>query len=314
MRPKVDTGLVPGEAEARKRLQYLMCALFESGTLPGFSVACGIRDRDAVRAWTGDACRHGGPRRRINEDTLYDAASLTKIMSTVPVTLRLYEAGLIDLDSAVTMWLPDLVTPFGDQMTIRHLLTHTAGLVPHRGYWRKLRGYADVLDAVLHEAPLAPPGTVCAYSDLGYILLGEILRRATQTDLPELFDTHVRGPLGLHATCFRPSSANIAATEVKDGVAIQGYVHDENALAMGGIAGHAGLFTDLHDAAAYAAAWTRPDLLPLSEAVAARAASLQPMPDASSRRGLGWVLSGDINWDHIGPSPPIPYLAGGQWC
>ncbi|MEV7325259.1 serine hydrolase domain-containing protein [Streptomyces sp. NPDC093970] len=309
MQPKVDTDRVPGEAEARKCLQDLMRALSEDGTLPGVAVACGVGDREAARTWIGDACRHGGPQRRIDEGTLYDAASLTKIMFTVPVTLRLHEAGLIDVDGAVTTWLPDLATPFGEQMTIRHLLTHTAGLIPHREYWRRLRGYGTVLSAILHEDPAAPPGTVCAYSDLGYILLGEILRRASHADLPELFDAHVRKPLSLHATSFGPSSANVAATEVKDGVAIQGYVHDENALAMGGIAGHAGLFTDLNDAAAYAAAWSRLALPPLSGALAAHAVSPQPMPSPSSRRGLGWVLSGDSTWDHIGPSWPATTIS-----
>ena len=87
-------------------------------------------------------------------------------------------------------------------------------------------------------------------------------------------------------------------------VAVRGHVHDENALALGGAAGHAGLLIDPRDAAACAAAWSEPALLPLSEAAGAHAAALQPMPDPSSRRGPGRVLSGDSVWDHIGPSWP----------
>ncbi|MEU6279448.1 serine hydrolase domain-containing protein [Streptomyces sp. NPDC047028] len=297
------------EARARTRLRDLIYALSEDGTMPGVAVACGVRDRVAARVWAGDACRYGGPRRPVDEATLYDAASLTKIMCTVPVSLRLHEAGVTDLDEPVTTWLPDLATPYGGRMTVRHLLTHTAGLVPHREYWRTHHGYGAVLNAVLRETPAAPPGTICAYSDLGYILLGEILRRAARTDLPELFDTHVRAPLGLRATSFRPSSTNVAATEVRNGVAVQGHVHDENALAMGEVTGHAGLFTDLHDAAAYAAAWSTPALLPLSDVLTAQASRLQPLPDPSFRRGLGWVLSGDSTWDHVGPSWPATTIS-----
>ncbi|MEW1828265.1 serine hydrolase [Streptomyces sp. NPDC088196] len=207
MRAETDTGRVSGEAEARRCLQDLclqdlMHTLSVEGTPPAIAVARGVRDRGVIRTRTGDACRNGGPRRRIDEDTPFDAASLTKIMCALPVTLRPHGAGLIGPDGAVTTWLPDLATPFGGRMTVRHLPTHTAGLIPHREYRRAFRGYEALLNAVLNEDPSAPPGTLCACSDLGCILLGEILRRVAHADPPDLVDEHVRGPLGPRAASF----------------------------------------------------------------------------------------------------------------
>ncbi|MFC1429675.1 serine hydrolase domain-containing protein [Streptacidiphilus sp. N1-3] len=299
-----DTRAVGSPGSAGDRLRQLMRSLSEQGTMPGVSVACGVREREAFRSWTGDACRQGGPPRRVDEHTRYDAASLTKVMSTLPIVLRLHAAGVIDINAPVSRWLPELANPYREQMTVRHLLTHTAGLITHQEYWRQLDGYTAVLDAVLREPPAAPPGTVFAYSDLGYIMLGEILRRATGEELPALFAAQVSAPLGLRVTSFLPTAGNIAATEVKDGVAVEGRVHDENARAMGGVAGHAGLFTDLGDAAATAAAWAQsaPTLLPAD--LAQEAVTRQPMPDTSSARALGWVCASDENWDHIGPSWP----------
>lgn len=293
-----------------------MHTLSVEGTPPAIAVARGVRDRGVIRTRTGDACRNGGPRRRIDEDTLFDAASLTKIMCALPVTLRPHGAGLIGPDGAVTTWLPDLATPFGGRMTVRHLPTHTAGLIPHREHRCAFRGYEALLNAVLREDPSAPPGTLCACSDLGYILLGEILRRVAHADLPDLVDEHVRGPLGPRAASFtsverqrRRDRGEGRCRRPSPSVAVRGHVHDENALALGGAAGHAGLLIDPRDAAAGAAAWSEPALLPPSEAAGAHAAALQPMPDPSSRRGPGRVLSGDSVWDHIGPSRPATTIS-----
>jgi CubicO group peptidase (beta-lactamase class C family) len=287
---------------ARDGLTALMGSLSRRGTMPAVSVACGVGEQEVFRAWTGDACRRGGTRRAVGEATRYDAASLTKVMATLPAVLRLCAEGVIGLDMPVARLLPELTNPYRARLTVRHLLTHTAGLVPHRAYWRELTGYREIVGAALAEPPAAAPGLTYVYSDLGFVLLGEVLRRAAGRELPELFERVVRRPLALHATGYLPPGADTAATEVEDGRALQGTVHDENARAMGGVAGHAGLFTDLSDAAAYAGAWAR--LAPeLGQADLLREA-VRAHPVPGGRRGLGWVAAGDPLWDHVGPSWP----------
>lgn len=246
---------------------------------------------------TGHARIRGGEPVALTRSTLFDLASLTKVTATLPCVLAACEDGLVALDLPVASAIPG----FHPGVTVRHLLCHTSGLPADRPLWRRHAGRERIVASAVAEPLLRAPGTRVTYSDLGFIVLGELLERVHGQGLDEIVAGRVSGPLALTATGFRPSpGVEVAATEVgADGRAIQGVVHDENAAAMGGIAGHAGLFAPLGDVAAYAAEWAlgAPRLLPdglVHEAIRCQTTGL------GGRRGLGWVCAGD-SMDHAGP-------------
>ncbi|GLX93917.1 serine hydrolase domain-containing protein [Herbidospora sp. NBRC 101105] len=186
-------------------------------------------------------------------DSVFDLASLTKLFTTV-VAMSLVETGSLALDEPVATWLPSY---YGDRplVTLRHLLTHTAGLPPGR----RPDGVAPEArwDFVLSAGVTGPPGVSHVYSDVGMITLGRVCEIASGTSLDDLVRRVVAGPLGLSDTGYRPqasSLARIAATEYKPerGGVVRGEVHDETAHALGGVAGHAGLFSTAADLVRFA--------------------------------------------------------------
>ena len=254
----------------------------------------------------------------IGPDSLYDLASLTKVAATLPCVLRLVEAGEIGLDDPVAKYLPGFAKDARDkdQVTIKHLLTHSSGLPAVREVWR-LPGTADERFAAVLAAPLeAPVGTVVKYSDLGFIMLGRIVADVVGKPLDEAFRELVAKPLGMTATGFRPSR-DAAATEANwfDDPARQdpksGVVHDENAESLGGVAGQAGLFGTASDLAAYLrAGWLAEDSPILSPATRAEALRCQT-EGLDGRRGLGWTLRGD-SYDFM--SDRWPLTGAGHTC
>lgn len=231
--------------------------------------------------------------------TIFDMASLTKVVATTPSVLIACERGLLRLDDAVARFIPEFRGGGKDDITLRHLLTHSSGLPAHIKFWEKGIGAADIVPFIC-SLPLpegAQPGPEVVYSDLGFILLGEVLRRATGKPLDEFASAEVFGPLGMADTRFRPPASlrqRIAATEYRAdlGKVMWGEVHDENALALGGVAGHAGLFSTAEDVARYALMWLGQGELGgrriLSPAVVA--AATREEIDAGERRALGWAL------------------------
>lgn len=182
---------------------------------------------------------------------LFDLASLTKIFTTV-AALRLVDAGVLSLDEPVRSFVAVGTGDDTEQITLRHLLTHTSGLPAEGGAWRTgLRG-AELRAAVLRSALVAEPGTTHRYSDVGFIAIGELIERVSGRSL----DAHVfevAGLLGASSLTWRPSAELAVATEVQPhrGL-VRGEVHDELAHALGRPAGHAGLFGTVHDVAAMA--------------------------------------------------------------
>jgi CubicO group peptidase (beta-lactamase class C family) len=240
----------------------------------------------------------------VRRDTLFDAASLTKVMVTLPILLTLHARGVVDLDAPVRRRLPEL-GPDKAALTARQLLTHTSGLCAHRDFWHRCRTYQEVLAAVVDEPLAHAPGERFEYSDLGFILLGELAQRATGRSLPDAAADHVFAPLGMDRSGFLPAAGlDVAATEVTDGVARCGTVHDDNAAAMGGVAGHAGLFVTLADTARCAAQWSlhAPSLLPAP--LAHEAVARHTRDEQGGRRALAWVCAGDPQWDHVGAAWP----------
>jgi uncharacterized protein YbbC (DUF1343 family)/imidazolonepropionase-like amidohydrolase len=188
----------------------------------------------------------------VTEGTLYDAASLTKVSATAPSIWRLIERGKVQLDATAKTYLAELADP---TITVRHLLTHSSGLRPGLDLRESWSGYDEGIRRALAETPRNRPGAVFRYSDVNYILLGEIVRRVSGEPLDVFARREIFEPLEMRDTGFRPTqTARIAPTERVDGELLRGTVHDPTARRMGGVAGHAGLFTTAADLAKFARA------------------------------------------------------------
>ena len=195
-------------------------------------------------------------REAMTVDTIFDAASLTKIAATTPSLMKLFEEGKIRMDDPVTKYLPEFQGGKSD-ITIRLLMTHFSGLPPDIELAPN-EGYAVALAKCLSIKPIAPPGARFIYSDINFQLLGEIVQRLSGVSIAEFAKREIYTPLGMKDTGFLPSPAlrgRIAPTEIDKatGAPFRGVVHDPRARFMGGVAGHAGLFTTADDLALYAA-------------------------------------------------------------
>jgi uncharacterized protein YbbC (DUF1343 family)/CubicO group peptidase (beta-lactamase class C family) len=189
-------------------------------------------------------------------DTIFDAASLTKVIATTSCLMKLVEEGKIRISDRVTQYLPEFQGG-KSELTLRHLLTHFSGLRPDLDLKPEWSGYATGIHKALAEKSVSPPNTKFVYSDINFILLGEIVRKVSGETLPEYAHEKIFAPLGMIDTMFLPPPAllpRIAPTEVLPGDTkpLRGIVHDGTTRFMGGIAGHAGLFTTAADLSKFA--------------------------------------------------------------
>jgi CubicO group peptidase (beta-lactamase class C family) len=188
-------------------------------------------------------------------DTVFDLASLTKPIATATSIMLLIEDGLVELDAPAAKYIPELANNGKEVITIRQLLTHQSGLLPDNS----IRNYEDgKVEAFrrIHELDLrAEPGTRFMYSDVGFIVLGEIVERVSGKPLDEFSRERIFTPLGMSETGFNPDSDlkdRAAPTQERKGEWMRGEVHDPRAYKLGGVAGHAGLFSTAEDLARYA--------------------------------------------------------------
>ncbi len=187
-------------------------------------------------------------------DTLYDLASLTKVVVTTTLSMILVDEGKLDLDARVHAFFPAFSGPAKERVTVRHLLTHSGGLQWWAPLYKEVKGKAAFLERIVAMDLAYEPGAKSVYSDLGIILLGDILERVSRTPFEEMARTRVLQPLGMKDAQYRPPAEllpRIAPTENDPwrGRVVRGEVHDENAFALGGVAPHAGLFATAPDLA-----------------------------------------------------------------
>ncbi|WP_040214020.1 serine hydrolase domain-containing protein [Clostridium polynesiense] len=184
----------------------------------------------------------------VTEETLFDMASLTKIMSTTMVALRFIEEGLMTLGDTLELYFTN-VPEDKKQITIHNLMTHTAGLSAVMPIYSTASSPEGAADSILKHPLEYVPGEKVVYSCLGYILLGKILEIIGSQDLAGLSSKYVFEPLNMKSTGYNPKSVNIASTEfLKDkNLYLKGVVHDENARYLGGISGNAGVFSNIKD-------------------------------------------------------------------
>jgi uncharacterized protein YbbC (DUF1343 family) len=226
-----------------------------AGDYPG-AVVLVVRDGQVLlrRAW--GARRVEPVREPMTTDTVFDLASLTKPIATATSILALVERGALALDDPVARHLPSFGQAGKDRITVAELLAHTAGLPADNDLRDYRGGAAAALAAIDRLAPVSPPGDKRVYSDVGYIVLGELVERIGGERLDRFAASLLFEPLAMHDTAFVPSpalAARAAPTEERDGAWLVGRVHDPRAAALGGVAGHAGLFSTADDLGRFAA-------------------------------------------------------------
>ena len=279
----------------------------DSGAFPGAVIAVGRHGRLALLAPVG----HYGvdDPRPVEAGTLYDLASLTKVVGLTTACMLLADAGKLDLDAAVARYIPEFRGIMKDRVTVRHLLTHSAGLLADLPLYDSTATRAAALGAVDTTTLLAPPGTSYRYSDLSAIVLMQAVERITGKPFDRYLTERVFRPLGMSATRFLPPASwrdRIAPTE-HDTVFrhrwLRGEVHDESAARLGGVSGNAGLFSNALDLSRFAAmllnggAW---DTLQLIRAeTVAEFTRRQGLP-AGSTRALGWDTPADSGYSSAG--------------
>jgi CubicO group peptidase (beta-lactamase class C family) len=275
---------------------------------PGAVVAVGRHGRLVLLSAAG----HYGDDdpRPIDPSTIFDLASLTKVIGLTTACMILVDEGRLDLDAPVRAYVPVFHGPMKDQVTIRQLLTHSAGMHWWRPMFREATDRPSVLALVDTTALDTTPGTRFVYSDLGAILLMQVVERITGERIDHYLARRVFAPLGMTATRFLPPKgwrARIAPTEI-DTVfrhrLIRGEVHDENAGRMGGVSGHAGLFSNTPDLARFAE-WLLSTRATGSTQPALRAKTVQAFTTrqgipAGSTRALGWDTPSDSGYSSAG--------------
>lgn len=229
------------------------------------------------------------------KETIYDLASLTKVVATTPSIMKLIEEGKVELDAPVQRYLPELG---GDankpKITVRHLLTHTSGLAAGLRGGYEWSGYRNGVALAAGEPSRGMAGFSYRYSDLNFILLGEIVARVSGIPLQEYCRKEIFLPLGMKETFFLPDpklKARIAPTSLlADGTLIRGIVHDPTARRMGGVAGHAGLFSTVDDLARFARMLVDGGGCVLKPRTISLMTSMQSPANIKSRRGLGFDI------------------------
>jgi CubicO group peptidase (beta-lactamase class C family) len=243
-------------AERLAAVDRVVLSGIAAGGFPGAAVVVG-RDGYAVvkrgygrLTWSEDAAP-------VTDQSVYDLASLTKVVATTSAIMVLYDDGLVDLDAPVSQYLPEFTGGGRERVTVRHLLAHRAGLPAGRDLWRSASSPAQARRQVIETRLVCAPGACYEYSDLGADLLGFVAEAISGEPLDRFVAEHVYEPLGMNDTGFRPPAsqrARTAPTEVAPprGYPLRGEVHDENAYALGGVAGHAGLFSTAADMSIFA--------------------------------------------------------------
>jgi CubicO group peptidase (beta-lactamase class C family) len=274
--------------------------------LPGAVVLVGRGDRVVYEKAIGNRAVEPAVE-AMTPDTIFDVASLTKVVATTTSVMKLVEDGRVRLVDRVADYIPGFERYNKANITVRHLMTHTSGLRPDLDMGDPWVGYDKAIELAIEEVPTAPPGERFVYSDINYFLLGDIVKRVSGLPLDQFAKKHVFEPLGMKDTGFLPPASlrsRIAPTEKCTPYGypcegpnlemLRGVVHDPTARRMGGVAGHAGLFSTAADLSIFCRMLLnggsydgKRDLSPLTVAKMTTPASAPGDPNV---RGLGWDI------------------------
>jgi CubicO group peptidase (beta-lactamase class C family) len=287
-----------------RRLRDTLSSILDAGVrdsaFPGAIAVVGTRSGVLVSAAAGRLDWAVSP--LPTDSTLWDLASLTKVVGLTSAMMQLVDAGKVSLDAPVARYLPRWRGADREKVTVRHLLTHTAGLPAWRPLYKEALSPADAIGLV-YATPLdTTPGARMVYSDLGAILLGQVVEQVSGEPFDEYVARHVFTPLGMDETLFRPADSlrgRIAPTEIDPWRQrhLRGEVHDENAFALGGVSSHAGLFSSARDLTRFARAYLNGGTLDgqriFSPEVIERFTRVQNAK--LSHRALGWETANGTN-------------------
>ncbi len=274
-----------------ERIHQLIESWVEAGKIPGAVIGIQAGHRHKWQAAYGNA----------SLDTIYDAASLTKVVVTLPAIMQLVQTGRLSLQDSIQQYIPEFRH---SEITIEHCLRHVSGLPSVLPDFRERYSPIDIQQIFALELEFSP-GERVQYSDIGMVLVGWIISRVTQHPLDEFARESIFQPLGMTDSYFNPPAAlreRIAPTEWDGEKYLLGEVHDETCYRLGGVAGSAGLFTTVEDLSKYAKAWLDPGQNPLLS---------KSMMDACTQsvyngRGIGWqVQEGPESMLSCGPHWPI---------
>ncbi len=271
--------------------------------VPGAVILVGHQGKVVYRKAFGLRALEPNPQ-GLAPDTVFDIASLTKVVATTTAIMQLTDQGRVRLDEPAAKYWQEFAAHGKGRITLRQLLTHTSGLRPDVNPRASWWGYQGALTVIAADRPVNPPGTKFRYSDLNFIVLGEVVRRVSGRALDAYCTQEVFQPLGMRHTCFKPPPAwqgRIAPCDRFNGKLRCGDVQDPTAFRMGGVAGHAGVFSTADDLAVFAqmlldGGVSRGRRILSSGAVAAMTKA-QGLPGSSIKRGLGWDIRSPYSKD-----------------
>jgi uncharacterized protein YbbC (DUF1343 family)/CubicO group peptidase (beta-lactamase class C family) len=273
-------------------IDSLMDEAVASGRIPGGVVLIGHNGAVVYRKAFGWRSLEPS-RERMTVDTIFDLASLTKCIATTTAMMQLMEQGRVRLNDPVAAYLPDFAQNGKAEITVRELMTHFSGLPPDLDLKQPWKGRAAAYKMVMEARPDFPPGTRFVYSDINFEALGFLVEKLSGLPLNEYARLHVFEPLGMEDTRFLPPEdwrPRIAPTQYDDqGTMLRGVVHDPTARRMGGVAGHAGLYSTADDLAKFAQELLSGSKI-LSRLTIEKMTTPQQPAGAASLRGLGWDI------------------------
>ncbi|WP_420265919.1 exo-beta-N-acetylmuramidase NamZ domain-containing protein [Candidatus Magnetominusculus dajiuhuensis] len=279
-----------------ENIKVIVDKAIQEGKIPGAVVIIG--DHNGVVYKKAFGYRALLPEKELmTVDTIFDISSLTKVAATTIAVLQLVEQGKLRLEDPVYKYWPDFKANGKEAITVRQLLTHYSGLRPDLDNFPQWHGYNTALSMILKEKPGNIPGTNFVYSDINFIILGELVHRLSGAPLDVYCTDHIFKPLGMKDTAFNPSPSvynRIAPTQFRKGKVMRGDVHDPMAYNMGGVAGHAGLFSTAEDLSIFAMAMlnmgAHNKVHILSPLMVAKMTSPQSPVNKTVLRGLGWDI------------------------
>jgi CubicO group peptidase (beta-lactamase class C family) len=279
-------------------IDHIVSTAIDGHKLPGAVVIVGHDGKIVFHKAYGE--RSLVPERTpMREDTVFDMASITKILATSIAAMVLYDQGCFRLNDPVAKYFPSIAVSGKQDITIRQLMTHYSGLsegVELKELWP---GKKEGFERSFAIAPMRPAGKAFSYSDINFILMGALVEKFSGMSLDEYTAKYVFAPLGMEHTCFLPPVSwrgNIAPTQFdEDHHMLLGVVHDPTARRMGGVAGHAGRFSTAGDVAIYAQSLLdrlqgRPSKFPVNRLTLEKMTTPQQPASGSSLRGLGWDI------------------------
>jgi len=280
-------------AALQRRIEDVLNRARADSAFPGAIAVVGTHD--GVLAEYGVGQLDWAPTPRPDNHTLWDLASLTKVVGLTTAMMQLVEQRRVDLDAPLQRYIADWTGPNKDRVTVRNLLTHTSGLPAFKAY-DEITHDPDSLAKLMFSTPLDTlPGVRMVYSDIGAYMLGRLVERVTGQTLDAYVHDHVFAPLAMDETMYRPPASlvpRIAPTELdpRRGGLVRGKVHDERAYYLGGVSAHAGIFSSGHDLARFARMYLNGGTLDGARVVQpATIAQFTAYTDSTfSNRGIGW--------------------------